>query len=341
MRTSNLHGFLLLAALLGAGCGSTPLRVDAERTLPFSVRLLQVRIDEESGVEEAVTPADFGHPDELTRDLAEALEAARVFSRVSDDPEVPADLEIEVRLRDLDFGEGTPTVAGAIISTITWIGGGHLSWFIDNRAYPDSRVTMSVKIYEADAPPLEGKARTPLFEHDLFPTGLSTNFMERTRAPGWFLNILLPPWVGEGDPEEAGRSLASRSARFFAEQETDRFLRVLPQRYYDAKGCYFAYDAETTDLVLVARVPLHRLDIGGRTLSNEILADRRADGEETQDSLRRRFRVSGLNIDTSKKHYYYRIPLGPDDGDTLRLEAVLKNGERVQGTVLRFAAPGA
>ena len=56
----------------------------------------------------------------MTRDFARALKKAGVFSSVITDEESDADLELQMTIRDLDFGEGKVTIVGAIVSTITW-----------------------------------------------------------------------------------------------------------------------------------------------------------------------------------------------------------------------------
>lgn len=335
MKTSGSRGTVLtLLTLSVIGCLGSPERVDPQQTLPFTVRLVPVKISpQEPGRQEIVTPADFGEPEKLTLDFARVLDEAGIFSSVvtDEEPDVPADLELHMSIRDLDFGKGDVTIGGAIVSTITWIAAGHLSWFIDNRIYPNSRVSISIRIYESGE---DGQGS--LFE-DLLPLkGLQLNFMERTAAAGWFLNVFIPPWVGDGDPNACGSSLAARSARFFADQETAQILYGLPEKYFERKNCFFGYDAAAEELVIVSRVAVDSVTIRGAESAGHLDHDALTNLKLTADRANElrlwfRERVSGLNIEPSD--LYYRIRLTQRASSVYRVAGRLTDGTSLSATV--------
>ena len=109
---------LVVSAVVG--CQGGRERVDPQRMLPFTARLVPVEVLMDESGREIVTPADFGSIEDLTLEFAKALDDAGIFSSVvtHKEPDVRADLELQITIRDLDFGKGNATIGGAIVSTI-------------------------------------------------------------------------------------------------------------------------------------------------------------------------------------------------------------------------------
>ena len=83
MRLVILLFILLIPVVLVCSCAGSVV-IDTERSLPFTVRLNEVKFKNQlnSSDQDVVTPAVFSDRRKLTRDLARALEDAGVFTEV-------------------------------------------------------------------------------------------------------------------------------------------------------------------------------------------------------------------------------------------------------------------
>ena len=327
-------GFFL--AVTGWGCSGPIQRTDPDRTLPFTVKLKEIKPPDptEAQLENALTPALFDDPRELTRKLARSLGETGVFTRVllHGDAGTAADLELEITFNNYDFGAGQPTFGGATFSTLAWIFVGPASWLIDNREYLDSRVSMQVVFRDAAQTSADSTARLEghLFQDDLTLQGLQLSFLERSEPSDWFWNIFIPPWVGDGDRATAGRSLVERCERFFADNEPPRMLARFPADYIGRTACFLGYNSEKAELVIVSREPVGRVRIHGessapREIDQVELLGLAAQGSE-KDALRNwlRERVVGLgNLQTDR---YYGMPLEDGEVGFVRVQAELEGG---------------
>lgn len=350
MRARIVLCFFLLAPVLG--CGGAAKRVDPERTLPFTVKLKNVTVEPEKSAErfkkldEATTPALFNDPqrlEKITRHLARSLKEAGLFTRLVTEEEDPvaatdADLELDIEVRDYDFGEGQPTVTGAIFSTLAWLFAGHASWFIDNREYPDSRVILRVTLSDAAEP-----EATP-FRHDLFLKGMQLNFLERSGTANWFLSILVPPWIGGGDPVIAGESLAERSAEFFMENEPQQILSSFPSDYFRRQASFLGYyqDSDGKDwIAIISSANLERVTIRAesRTQPRQLESlSFETTGEVIDELYRSLAQRYGAGFTPNDR--YYRIPLEADESGFVRVEAMLEGIETPsRWTIERKASP--
>src|SRR5262245_8262755 len=162
------------AALLFGGCRGQAHREPRTGRLPFSVRLKDLTVKPASSeggtatdpeaAEAPAIPAAFEGLPGATEAIARVLEKSGVFTRVvpQDDRSTPVDLELEIWASGNEFGPGTPTAWGAISSTLAWLLAGHLSWFIDNRTYPESDVTLNLAVRPViSAPGRSGSGRAP------------------------------------------------------------------------------------------------------------------------------------------------------------------------------------
>src|SRR5688572_24951056 len=203
-----MNRMLLMTLAVGsgaAGCSQAPARVNWERQpLPFVVKLKKTDlkdVEKEIASNPNLTvPANYGDPDELTRELARALRERGTFEVVvtDDDQDVAGlapDLEMEVLVKGNDFGPGEPKIAMSIFSTVTWLFAGHLSWLIRDRAYPNSEVKLTVVIRKpaAQVSPAEGAGRgqetPPIFAETFFLKDLDLNFSERAQRKNWLREV--------------------------------------------------------------------------------------------------------------------------------------------------------
>lgn len=330
---------LLLSLLLLAGCEGAAARIEADRSLPFTVRLKNVQPPEVDSQAESVTPASYQDMKELTEKLAESLEEAGIFASVitEDQSNIPADLEMEIQIRGNAFGPGTFTWTGDIFSTLAWLFAGHASWYIDNRTFPDSQVNMIVTVREkpqaGGLQPEEGEKA--LWDHPLPLKGMVLNFAERTDLTNAFLDILIPPWWGDGNRVKAGASLANRTSEFFAKNEPPQILSGLPKEYFSQLKCFLSFDHANEEVIIVSKKALESLAIRPEG-NREVLflpKDELALGEEDKvkkDELWQRIsQRAGIGSQTD---YYYRIPLAKflrtQSSSFIRVEATLTGPEK-------------
>ncbi|MCZ6794032.1 MAG: hypothetical protein O7J95_10510 [Planctomycetota bacterium] len=350
MKSSPAVTFLLLAA--SWGCSAPAERLDQDRTLPFSVLLREIDPPAQSPDEmgDASTPALFVDVGSLTRRLARSLEENGIFTRVllEGESDVTPDLELEITVNDYDFGPGRPTTRGAFLSTLAWMFGGPLSWFIDNREYPESRVSLLVVLRDGLPPGAGSEAASreapEIFRDVLFLDGMQLSFLERADMSDWLWNILIPPWCGDGDPVEAGKSLVKRTETFFIDNESPRILSFFPADYVRRTFCFLGHDSRTEDLVIVSQQPVDGLTIRSERGEHRVLDQdempRLEVAESDKETLRRWFRerVVGLGSDPSDR--YYRVPLEPWERGFVRIEALLEGGVAPTRWTIHRSEPG-
>jgi hypothetical protein len=424
-----------------AGCGSTATRAAENAALPFSVRLKEVRLKpspekpekpaaegsdqtvaakpEAEATAEAeakkgpVAPAMFDKTWEVTHELTRVLEEANVFTRIvaADDKKTPVDLELEIEADGTDFGAGDPTVLGSLSSTVVWLLVGHLSWFIDNREYQDSNVSLrlsirpvparpvetgtsvseaafprggeapavspsaplasaaepkeakqagtkkrpSAKAKTAPAAPVRAAARPPdaVFQDALRLTGLRLNFIERAGVANWFINIFIPPFVGDGVPETAGQSLTHRGIEHFGETEKERLVFSFPASYFRSTSRYLVPEPGKESVDIVSQGPIDAIAIRAEGRAERriddpdvvpLLAVEGAAKEELRLSIAERvIGVAGGSGGVSATgERYYRVPLEPGEVGYVQVEVSPSIGNVLsQWTIYRKPAAGA
>lgn len=339
---------IFFLALVMSGCGATVEKIDEERRLPFTVKVHRIEpagaasSDSRSGESDdgearepgssapapgSVIPASFDDPEAMTSEFVRSLREAAIFTRVVTGEElgVLPDLEMQVEITGRDFGAGTPQVGGAIFSTFIWLFGGHLSWFINNREYPQSDVRMTIRfrahqreVADDENGPSADTGPLDLPDFTMVVNRLSLNFRERAGMGSWLANILLPPWYGDGDTSAAGRSLSRRSLGYLVSNESDRFLNRFPLDYFSTMDCYLVHDGDNDELILLSGQPVNRMEIRDRngpieTLNMfELMNDFRVD-EERERRLTEELdiwldeRAVGLS---QRAQHYFIIPIG-------------------------------
>jgi len=318
------------ACLIGsffAGCGSKEPISGTSRELPFVIRLNQVRIVGAGGSPEAAPAPGFGNAPDLTRRMAEKLREARAFTWVSleEDKQVSPDLELQVDFIEPDFGAGEVEWVGATFSTLTWLLAGHLSWVINNRAYPNSRVVMRVDLRPAVKESDAETAKRDWYHDDLPLKGLSTNFYERADMRYWVVNILVPPWWDDGDPETAGESLIDRALEFFVENEPDRIFLALPGTYFRNRYSFLVNDTEKSEVLIISQADIEdvriRCDSGRkRALSEDELEGLKVPDEKL-DEVRRWLAGRVIGLGDLQNDTIYRIPLAEEERGYVRISA--------------------
>ena len=323
MRRAAVAVALLVLALFG--CRATVPRAQPGRILPFIVKLNKV---EQPGLEtldqgKFATPAVFDS-EKLKRELAASLNEAAVFTRVVTREEDGAgplpDLELDITVTGHDFGPGELSFPGAIFSTLLWLFGGHLSWVIDDRQYPESEVTMVVSIRWSGQTSFSAQKPLRL-------DGLHLSFWERSDATNWFLNILTPPCLGDGDPASRGASLAERTPEFFAGRAGQVFLSF-PGEYFNRVSSFLGYDPEKGEYVIVSRKALDFVFIrweGGRT---EELREKQLQlgVEDTTEKIRLWQQLAERLDGIETSDFYYPLSLKKGEPGLVRVE-VLEGGE--------------
>ncbi|MBI4603294.1 MAG: hypothetical protein HY721_15175 [Planctomycetes bacterium] len=333
-----LCSLVLLSLVLGpTGCGGPPARGDRTQALPFLVRLKPVQVRSDPA------PPGFDDTETLTKDLAAALERSRIFTAVladlPGDPDtehlrrIPADLELEIEVTGESFGSGKPKILGALLSTLTWLLAGHLSWFIDNREYPDSSLAMSLSIRPAARSPerREGEAGEDFFPDELRLRGLALNFLERGDMKSWLYNIVVPPWWGEGSPEKAGASLAKRSVGYFEEREPDRILATFPLSYFKTTSRFLVNDPEKDRVIILSQEPVERIEIKAprrkaRALDADsvralVITDEAEMNEARSKVSARAAGIATKGIGPAATDIYYPVELEDDEVGLVRVEA--------------------
>jgi hypothetical protein len=199
---------------------------------------------------------------------------------------------------------------------------------IDNRDYPDARVVMRM-----DLRPIASGADTTTKEdwyHDDLPLkGLSTNFFERADARFWALNILVPPWWGDGDAETAGESLIDRALEYFVENEPDRMFLALPGAYYRNRYSFLVNDAERDEVLIITRQNIEELRIRCDSGKKRVLGDAQlAEFEVVRDSdreeIRRMLAGKVIGLGDLEGDFIYRVRLDDDERGYVRITAQLR-----------------
>lgn len=327
---SGLLVALSIASLLAAGCGGPEPISSSRRELPFVVRLNEVRVLARVGSEEQAIAPGFEDTSELTRRVARALRDAGAFSWVAlaEDKNIDPDLELQVDFIEPDFGEGHARFTGALLSTVTWLLAGHLSWIIDNREYPDSRAVMRVDlrpaVKESDAPP----SKEDWFHDDLPLKGLSLNFYERADMKYWAVNILVPPWWDDGDPQTAGDSLIDRALDYFVENEPDRIYLALPGAYFRNRFSFLVNDEELGEVLIISRHEIEELklrsDSGRRRSIGGDELERFKVPEEGMEEARRHLLGRVVGLGDLENDFVYRLPLDEEEHGYVRVVARLR-----------------
>lgn len=340
MRVWMSFGFLF--AVLAPGCSGALPRVPPDQTLPFTVKVKKIQLLPGEIVNTA-TPALFTEQKALTRLFAQSLQEAGVFSRVvtEDESKESVDLELEIKVDRYDFGASQTLVGGAVFSTLAWMFLGATSWFIDNREYPDSLVSLRVSLRH----PTESGARpeTEIYEDEIALKGLQLNFSERADPVDWFWNLFLPPWLDTGNPDRAGRSLVERTPRFFGESAPPRLLSQLPNDYLRHAQCFLGYDpgeSEAPELVVVSRADVIRIAIRAegadtREIGEEELGRLEVIESEQKANQQDWFR-DRVHLVIEPSDQYFRIPLFDGERGFVRIEAeVAGSTPRARWTIYR------
>jgi hypothetical protein len=334
---------LALLVLSLFGCSGEIKRTEPDRVLPFTVKLTEVKLPDLQGEgaerEQISTPAAFTDKEQLTERLAKALEQAGVFARVVTDKDasISPDLELAIEIIGNDFGPGKTLVTGAIFSTLAWLFAGHLSWFIDNKYYPNSKVVMNISIRypEAMMESAREKKPTDLWPDDLPLDGMVLSFFDRADTKHWFFNILVPPWVGEGNPAVAGRKLGEESVRFFATNEPGRILTSFPGQYFQRMESFLVHDRENDRAVIITQSPITSIRISdegetirefrGDTELEEVKVNDDAKKKEIEHLLAGRLVGIGKGSQTSSIRYYV-VPVEEYRPEFLQIEVSLESG---------------
>ena len=332
----------------GTGCGSTEETVRTEPSLPFVVLVEPLTVTPGSDAEPAL-PLQQPQVDELHRKLAAAVRASGIFTRVLTKAreDLPEDMVLKLGLRGNDFGEGQVMPGGAAISTFVWLVGGHLSWVIDNRSYPDAKVQLDVTLDRAVDPdrrtPLGTKGRA-FFKENLSLKGLQLSFHERANADEWFLNIIVPPWWGDGDAGVASDSLVDRATERFQAEVPARILSRLPLNFQAEQRSFLVHRPETREIFLISRDRVLEIEL---RKAGEVL--RQLDPEESGLKLgpgtaERRSALTyisderNLQLEVDRSDNVYALRLEPDEWGTVRVQARLD--QRSPSTWTVDARPG-
>jgi len=334
--------WMSLAVALLAGCGASEKQERSRRGLPFTVRLQPIRVPELVGqvrknvpedlaAERPAVPADFGQNLRLvTRRLAESLDETGLFVRVvtADADGIAADLDMEIEIRGDDFGEGKVMAGGAAFSTTVWLFAGPLAWTIDDRHYPDSNVVLEVAVRRSGEEK-SGPAR-PLFRDRIFLKGLQLDFFERAEASAYLINIIIPPWVGDGTPEVAGTHLARKSLAYFVEQEPDQILTRLPALYFESVYGFLVHDTARQDFVIVSQLRVVEVSVTDeqgrrREVGPDAISLHEVTEEAAKEDLQLEASESLVGIGTENR--YYRLPLAANEKGFLRVRATLESGQ--------------
>jgi hypothetical protein len=346
---------LLAASLLVPACSSLPGRVELPGRLPFIVRLKPVELSaattNAAGEPDAAgpkLPPIFPAADELTRALTDALADSGLFTHVLSKPlpQVPADLEMEIAVLGDDFGGGRAKVDRAVLSTIVWLFAGHLSWIIPDREFPSSKVRLSMtlrRVRGADAKG-PGVEREVVYQEDLLLSGIELSLSERADVSEWLKNIVLPPWWDDGDPAITGRSLAGKTAEFFAANAPQRIYSNLPALYHQKLDCFLVEGPGAGELTLLSRQAVRRVSIGcieggRRELSPEDLSDAEVQGDDERGALRLYFSQRQVGVGSSPLDRFYRILLRPEETGFIQVDAVLSEGQGSAGEWTVFWEP--
>lgn len=327
---------VLVLGSLTVGCRGGAGAVDPERRLPFIVRVNAVQFPQTGMDPKATTPAVFSDGEQLARDFAVRLDELGLFTLVTtaDDVDVAPDLELDLSVSGADFGPGRSRVGGGIFSSIVWLFAGHASWWVRDRAYPDSDVVLVVTLDRpASSRRVAAVGKSPTLFEDVLPLkDLDLPYLERMGTKSSFANIVVPPSLIPGDPKSSGKSLMARSVEFFAAQEPEQILARLPARYFEAFRSFAAYDPAARALRVATDEAILHLRIASASTTGvsrrELDADALGRLEEATDAAREAARLSfserAAGIAAER---YYRIPLLAGESNLVRVWATLNNGK--------------
>ena len=129
-----------------------------------------------------------------------------------------------------------------------------VSWFIDDRAYSESDVTLIVNFIA------EGGAGKSVYSVEVESRGLKLNNMERTSARYALRNMFVPPAFIKVAPTDVGESLTKRLLEKFALEKTQNIRTQLPLAYLDKLSCYLVHDEDS--VIVVSHERVKGLEIG-------------------------------------------------------------------------------
>lgn len=313
------------------GCSAAPARRASDK-LPFIVRVNHIDLPRPG--DEEVVPALF--PEDTQQILATYLEEVFVgveIGSIGSNLPSRADLEVDIRIEGSDFGEGTARIPYTGLSTVLWFAAGHLSWFIEDRAYP--RATSNVMATMTIRPIGEKKEVYRRGFHD----NLRLNNWERTRTTvgNALLNIIVPPGFVPGDPQVEGSSLADKYLESFGARQIDLIWSELPGDHLSVLDCFLVHDRDR--IILVSTRRISGLEIGERRLELAHDVARYSVLEADKDGIRDRLSVLRPELSLGVHDFFYEIKLNNDEGDSpyIPIRATLDGG-RAQWTILRESA---
>lgn len=336
----------IAVALIAFACGCTGTEDRPLRQLPFAVSLEYVALPPISENSEATTPALFANTEDVTRDIAAALEGIELFTAltITDESGPPPDLRLKITFEGNDFGPGDLLAGGATLSTLAWLFGGPSSWWIDDREYPESDVKVALDFSDAGRRGLSPDIPMPLYTLD----GMELDFVQRAETVSWGLSFLVPPCLDAGDPRAAGTALALQTPHFFVDN-VETMLSTFPAAYLRHFSCFLTYDREQEEILIVSQERLETLtivpNVGEPRAYQEgspAMRQFRRDDLVDKQALFRYMTEAHPGIGSViavTQHYYYQIPLadvlGKDTGGLVRIRAALPEGRTPSWTVER------
>jgi hypothetical protein len=284
--------------------------------------------------------------EKMIKEFTAALAEAGIFTRVvgPDDDETPADLHLLVGVEGEGFGPGKPEFVGSLFSTLLWGYLGPVSWFIENRQYPSSTLVLSVVLRPAGEDGGQDKGREE-FRDALPVKGLKLSFIERAETRHWFFNILIPPWLGDGDDKQREASLVARTPVFFADNEPDRIRLSFPASYFNRTLRYLVPDVGRGEVIIVSRQPIEEITVRADGRAPRKLDDPddvallAVEEPRKKDEVRLRVaeRVVGIGLDARDR--YYVVPLQEGEVGFVQVEVpAAPRGTSSRWTIYRAPA---
>ena len=322
---------LLGATLALSACGDIETRSEP---LPFVLKVNPVQfVGISEGPEDSIAP-DWARGDELalTERVARSLRDAGLFTRVVIADDAPADLELSLKIDGDSFGPGSPLWGGATFSTLVWLVVGPMAWIIEDREYSQSNISMTTEIRTPSRGENPGQS---VFNDRVVLKGLRLSMIERANTGNWLLNIFVPPFLGDGDPTNAGRALSERAIERFIEEERDRIRWRLPAGHQDNLRTFLVYFPNEEEAVIVARNQVRKISIacdGGtrREISGRQVEELMAGGDTVVEiGARASQKAQGIGT-RPEEEIFYQIPLAryltERDKGLVRIHAFLDRG---------------